>query len=172
MTCGMEIKADGAVTLGRILWQCDLKLVGPRWLITILDDHSRYVTGNHIFKDGTAENAIRRSVNTRSHERSSPITDRNSGAYAEENPASTGTASTRGSNISSPASASPQRLERLNDGSEPTTSSIRDSSSPTISLYLVNSTIAWLICNLIVVLVCIIFPWRRKDLFETTVPAR
>ena len=42
----------------------------------------------------------------------------------------------------------------------------------TISLYLVNSTIAWLICNLIVVLVCIIFPWRRKDLFGTTVPAR
>ena len=40
------------------LWQCDLKVVGARWLITILDDHSRYVTGNQIFKDGTAENVI------------------------------------------------------------------------------------------------------------------
>ena len=40
------------------LWQCDLKLVGPKWLITILDDHSRYVTGSHIFKEGTAENVI------------------------------------------------------------------------------------------------------------------
>jgi transposase InsO family protein len=40
------------------LWQCDLKVVDARWLITILDDHSRYVTGSHIFKDGTAENVI------------------------------------------------------------------------------------------------------------------
>jgi len=40
------------------LWQCDLKLVGARWLITILDDHSRYVTGSQIFKEGTAENVI------------------------------------------------------------------------------------------------------------------
>jgi hypothetical protein len=41
------------------LWQCDLKVIPPaRWLITILDDHSRYVTGNQIFKDGTAENVI------------------------------------------------------------------------------------------------------------------
>jgi len=28
------------------LWQCDLKLVDARWLITILDDHSRFVTGS------------------------------------------------------------------------------------------------------------------------------
>jgi len=41
------------------LWQCDLKLVGTRWLITIMDDHSRYVTGSQIFKEGTAENVIR-----------------------------------------------------------------------------------------------------------------
>jgi len=41
------------------LWQCDLKLVGVKWLITILDDHSRYVTGSHIFNEGTAENVIR-----------------------------------------------------------------------------------------------------------------
>ena len=40
------------------LWQCDLKVVDTRWLITILDDHSRYVTGSQIFKDGTAENVI------------------------------------------------------------------------------------------------------------------
>jgi transposase InsO family protein len=40
------------------LWQCDLKVVGARWLITILDDHSRYVTGSHIFNEGTTENVI------------------------------------------------------------------------------------------------------------------
>lgn len=40
------------------LWQCDLKLVGAEWLITILDDHSRYVTGSQIFNEGTAENVI------------------------------------------------------------------------------------------------------------------
>jgi transposase InsO family protein len=40
------------------LWQCDLKLVGVKWLITILDDHSRYVTGSHVFTEGTAENVI------------------------------------------------------------------------------------------------------------------
>jgi transposase InsO family protein len=40
------------------LWQCDLKLVDARWLITILDDHSRFVTGSEIFNEGTAENVI------------------------------------------------------------------------------------------------------------------
>ena len=40
------------------LWQCDLKLVDPRWLITILDDRSRFVTGSEIFEEGTAENVI------------------------------------------------------------------------------------------------------------------
>ena len=40
------------------LWQCDLKLVKSGWLITILDDHSRYVTASHLFKEGTAENVI------------------------------------------------------------------------------------------------------------------
>ena len=40
------------------LWQCDLKVVGPSWLITILDDHSRFVTGSEIFNEGTAENVI------------------------------------------------------------------------------------------------------------------
>ena len=40
------------------LWQCDLKVVGTRWLIAILDDHSRFVTGSEIFNEGTAENVI------------------------------------------------------------------------------------------------------------------
>jgi transposase InsO family protein len=40
------------------LWQCDLKLVGARWLITILDDHSRFVTGSEIFNGGSADNVI------------------------------------------------------------------------------------------------------------------
>jgi transposase InsO family protein len=40
------------------LWQCDLKLVDARWLIGILDDHSRFVTGSEIFNEGTAENVI------------------------------------------------------------------------------------------------------------------
>ena len=40
------------------LWQCDLKFVGTRWLITILDDHSRFVTASKHFKEGTAENVI------------------------------------------------------------------------------------------------------------------
>jgi putative transposase len=40
------------------LWQCDLKVDGARWLITFLDDHSRFVTGSELFKEGTAENAI------------------------------------------------------------------------------------------------------------------
>jgi transposase InsO family protein len=40
------------------LWQCDLKLVDARWLVTILDDHSRYATGSHIFNGGSTENVI------------------------------------------------------------------------------------------------------------------
>jgi len=40
------------------LWQCDLKLVPPKWLITILDDCSRFVPGSEHFVDGTAENVI------------------------------------------------------------------------------------------------------------------
>jgi len=40
------------------LWQCDLKLVPPKWLVGILDDHSRFVPGSEIFTEGTAENVI------------------------------------------------------------------------------------------------------------------
>ena len=40
------------------LWQCDLKLVAPRWLIGILDDHSRFIPGSDLFDEGTAENVI------------------------------------------------------------------------------------------------------------------
>lgn len=40
------------------LWQCDLKLVPPRWLVGILDDCSRFVPGSEHFTEGTAENVI------------------------------------------------------------------------------------------------------------------
>jgi transposase InsO family protein len=40
------------------LWQCDLKLVPPKWLIGILDDHSRFVPGSEHFTEGIAENVI------------------------------------------------------------------------------------------------------------------
>ena len=40
------------------LWQCDLKLVPPRWLVGILDDHSRFVPSSEHFHEGTAENVI------------------------------------------------------------------------------------------------------------------
>jgi transposase InsO family protein len=40
------------------LWQCDLKLVAPKWLMGILDDHSRFVPGSDLFKEGTVENVI------------------------------------------------------------------------------------------------------------------
>jgi len=40
------------------LWQCDLKLDAPRWLITILDDHSRFVPGSEHFNEATSENVI------------------------------------------------------------------------------------------------------------------
>jgi len=40
------------------LWQCDLKLTDAKWLITILDDHSRFITASQVFKQGTAENVI------------------------------------------------------------------------------------------------------------------
>jgi len=66
------------------LWQCDLKVVGTRWLITILDDHSRYVTGSQIFKEGTAENAIRLLYKA-IHEHSKPreiLTDHGSQFYS------------------------------------------------------------------------------------------
>jgi len=40
------------------LWQCDLKLDDARWLITILDDHSRFVTASELFNEATTENVI------------------------------------------------------------------------------------------------------------------
>jgi putative transposase len=66
------------------LWQCDLKIIGPEWLITILDDHSRYVTASEIFREGTAENAIR-LLNQAIHEYSKPreiLTDHGSQFYS------------------------------------------------------------------------------------------
>jgi transposase InsO family protein len=40
------------------LWQCDLKQAGARWLITNLDDHSRFVPASEHFREGTTENVI------------------------------------------------------------------------------------------------------------------
>ena len=41
------------------LWQCDLKVIPPaRWLITNLDDHSRFVPASEHFSEGTTENVI------------------------------------------------------------------------------------------------------------------
>jgi len=40
------------------LWQCDLKLVPPKWLMGILDDHSRFVPGSDLFDEGTTENVV------------------------------------------------------------------------------------------------------------------
>ena len=40
------------------LWQCRLKVVGTRWRITILDDHSRFVTASHIFKEGNPRELV------------------------------------------------------------------------------------------------------------------
>jgi len=53
-----EGKGAAVLRFSDPLWQCDLKVVGTRWLITILDDHSRFVTGSEIFNEGTAENVI------------------------------------------------------------------------------------------------------------------
>ena len=66
------------------LWQCDLKITGSRWLITILDDHSRFVTASQIFNQGTAENAIR-LLNQAIHEYAKPreiLTDHGSQFYS------------------------------------------------------------------------------------------
>lgn len=42
------------------LWQADFKLtLDDRWMITYLDDHSRFVTGCKINEDATGENAIK-----------------------------------------------------------------------------------------------------------------
>ena len=66
------------------LWQCDLKLVDERWLITILDDHSRFVTASQIFMEGTAENAIQ-LLDQAIHEYTKPreiLTDHGSQFYS------------------------------------------------------------------------------------------
>jgi len=42
------------------LWQADFKLTDDdRWIITSLDDHSRFVVGCKINLDATAENTIK-----------------------------------------------------------------------------------------------------------------
>lgn len=42
----------------------------------------------------------------------------------------------------------------------------------TLALYLVNTTIGLLICNFIVAVACLTYPFRRKETFEATVPLR
>ena len=66
------------------LWQCDLKIVEARWLITILDDHSRFVTASQLFKQGTTENVIG-LLDEAIHEYSKPreiLTDHGSQFYS------------------------------------------------------------------------------------------
>jgi transposase InsO family protein len=40
------------------LWQIDLKVVGNRWMVSILDDHSRYILSSALFEHGTADNIL------------------------------------------------------------------------------------------------------------------
>ena len=42
----------------------------------------------------------------------------------------------------------------------------------TVAAFLVNTTIGLLICNLIVALACFVYPFRRKEMFENTIPSR
>jgi len=65
------------------LWQCDLKLVDTRWLITILDYHSRFTNGSERFNEGTAENTIlplERAIHECAKPRDRQITEGNSTA--------------------------------------------------------------------------------------------
>jgi transposase InsO family protein len=116
------------------LWQCDLKVVRPaRWLITNLDDRSRFVTGSEHFNEGTTENLIW-PLDRAIHEYSKPreiLTDHGSQFWSVRRDESSFTAhvNSRGSSISSAASASQQRSQRSKDGSESTTSNMPDSSS-------------------------------------------
>ena len=83
------------------LWQCDLKLVESRWLITILDDHSRFVTASQIFNMGTAENAIQ-ILDRAIHEYSKPkqiLTDHGSQFYSVRHGESTFTQFCSGNGI-------------------------------------------------------------------------
>jgi len=113
------------------LWQCDLKLVPPKWLITILDDCSRFVPGSEHFVDGTAENVIwlwDKAI----HEFGKPreaLTDHGSQFWSVrrgESLASTNTVSSRGSSTSWEASGSLRRRVRLNGGFAPTILSMVD----------------------------------------------
>ena len=114
------------------LWQCDLKVIpAARWLITNLDDHSRFVPASERFNEGTTENVIwlldRAIHESRNHGRSSPTMGHSSGAYEEANQASTRAARSNTPNASSAASANPPRKVRSNAGSEPTTKNTPDS---------------------------------------------
>jgi len=66
------------------LWQCDLKQVGVEWLITNIDDHSRFVPASEHFSEGTTENVIW-LLDRAIHEYAKPreiLTDRGSQFYS------------------------------------------------------------------------------------------
>ena len=46
------------------LWQFDLKVVGNRWMVSILDDHSRYILSSQIFEHATTHNILLLLKNT------------------------------------------------------------------------------------------------------------
>ena len=46
------------------LWQIDLKVVGNRWMVSILDDHSRYILSSQIFEHGSTDNILLLLKNT------------------------------------------------------------------------------------------------------------
>ena len=115
------------------LWQCDLKAVDAEWLITNLDDHSRFVPASEHFTEGTTENVIW-LLDKAIHEYSKPreiLTDHGSQFWSVRRGESTFDAycASKGSSISSAASANLQRSERLNVGSEPMTKNTRSSHS-------------------------------------------
>ncbi len=42
----------------------DLKVVGKRWMVSILDDHSRYILSSALFEHGTVDNILQLLKNT------------------------------------------------------------------------------------------------------------
>jgi hypothetical protein len=46
------------------LWQIDLKVVGNRWMVSIVDDHSRYILSSQIFEHATTHNILLLLKNT------------------------------------------------------------------------------------------------------------
>jgi hypothetical protein len=115
------------------LWQCDLKVVPPaRWLITNLDDHSRFVTGSERFNEGTTENVIW-LLDRAIHEYSKPreiLADHGPQFWAVRRGESSFDAYCHKKEIKHILGGiGQQRSEKSNAGSEHTTSNMPDSSS-------------------------------------------